>query len=103
MLALPNTTFAKTVQIVIDLLDDSIEGDIENMDHPETQTEDVDQTEDESNEQLGDEADFSGFQDAWIANASPGCESLQRGDIVQVYWPLDLTYYSGTVKHMHRD
>lgn len=84
-LALQNNTFAETVQTAIDLLYDSIEDDIENMDHPESKTEDVDRTEDDSNEQLGDDADFSGCQGAGIVNASPGCDYLHREDRVQVY------------------
>lgn len=115
-LALPEESFAETIQISLDKLNESIEDELYTQDDTNQICEESkncsmhEMTNSETTNQhnnvtiCNEDADFSGSGiNAESIDTEQTTHLLKRGDQVEVFWPLDDTFYSGTVKHMHNN
>lgn len=102
--ALPENSFEETIQLSLDKLEESIEDELLETSENENIKWDYENDDDssQSNEiQIATEdADFSGNGPIIDSEQS---KKVARGDHIEVFWPLDDTYYSGVVKHLHQN
>ena len=109
-MALTENSFEESIQLSLDKLDETIEDEISKGSEPgsddnspknvniDTNTEM--QNQDEMIPKLSEDADFS---DSCSALEVQDSKIPTRGDRVQIFWPLDDTYYGGTIKSMHQN
>lgn len=106
-LALPENSFAETVQLSFDKLDETIDDEIivpdnwsnDNDEITPKETNITDSSEPNKKLYISEYADFSG-------SGSPQQSikpALEKGDQVEVFWSLDDMFYSGMVKTIHKN
>lgn len=108
--SLPEDSFEETNQLSLDKLEESIEDELlRKSDHDNKDIKldsgnndnDVRKQENKNDVQIvSEDADFSGSGS--IMNSKQN-KQVERGDRIEGFWPLDDKYYSGMVKHMHKN
>lgn len=96
---IPEESFSNSVQQDIKSIDEKIEEKA-----PET-NEIVTENVEEGNEKCAagekEDADFSGISE--VPAPGNGNETVNRGERIEVYWPIDKTSYPGLVQTLRRD